>query len=402
MQKRKLGLNTRAVHSGEQPDPTTRALKPPIYATNSFAYKNLEDFFESAVQAYPQEPETEFTYFYTRTSNPTTVALEKKLASIIGCEGTLATSTGMGAITLAIFAHYQAKTKILIDDTLYRSTHHLMTDTLPKMGIKSDQLDFHELNALEKQLQAEGYSVLYFESPTNPTMRCYDIKAICDLAHEHGVNVVFDNTFATPVCQHPLELGVDLEIHSATKYLGGHGDAMGGIIAGKMEELSEIRRVFGETFGTTPSPFNSFLILRGLKTLGLRVQRQSENALKVAKFLEDHPKVPKVYYPGLASHPDYEVAKKQMNPFSGMLAFELADVNQVTELLNNRLKIVKLAMDVGDITSLIEFPSYQTHWDVDIEIKEHIGITDQLLRLSVGIEDVEDIIADLDQALSQI
>ncbi|MHA2295533.1 MAG: trans-sulfuration enzyme family protein [Candidatus Hodarchaeales archaeon] len=401
MKKDYNGLNSRAVHAGERVDKTTRALSTPIYATNTFAYANFQEFIDAGLQAYPEDPD-DFEFFYTRTSNPTTVTLEKKLAAIIGSEGSLVTSTGMAAITLGILAKYQSGTKILVSNTLYRSTHHLLEDTLPRLGIKSNYIDFRDLDELEKQFQSDEYSVAFFESPANPTMRCYDIKEICELAHHQDITVVFDNTFATPICQQPLVLGVDFDIHSATKYLNGHGDAMGGVIAGKMEELTQIRRVFGETFGPTPSPFNSFLILRGMKTLGLRVNKQCFNALEVAKYLEEHEKITKVYYPGLPSHPEHDIAKKQMSEFGGMLAFELEDVDYVTSFLNNRLKMIKLAMDVGYIGTLIEFPSYQTHFDVDYELKQKIGITDELLRLSVGIEDLNDIIADLDQALKQI
>ncbi|MFX0122421.1 MAG: trans-sulfuration enzyme family protein [Candidatus Hodarchaeota archaeon] len=393
------GLNTRGVHDGERPDPITRALKTPIYTSNTFSYPNMERFFEAAPDAYGPK---EFTYFYSRTANPTTTALELKLASIIRCKGVIATSSGMAAISFIILANYRAGTKILASDSVYRSTNQFTTDTLPKMGINCEYLDFRDLGALEKQLRNNNYSVVHFESPANPTMRCYDIKAICDLVHEYNsdTKVTFDNTFASPICQHPLELGVDFEVHSSSKYINGHGDALGGVIAcNDAEILSEFRRQFCETLGQTPSSLNSYLILRGLKTIGLRVNQQSINALKIAKYLEEHQKVTQVYYPGLPSHPQFEVAKKQMNPFGGMLSFELENEDKVRDFLTNKLKIIRLAMDLGDIQSLIEWPYIMTHYDLEYELKITTGITESLLRLSVGIEDIEDLLFDLEQAL---
>ncbi len=398
------GLNTRAVHGGERPDPTTRALKTPIYTSNTFSYPNMGKFFEAAANAYGINPE-EFTYFYSRTANPTTNALELKLASIIGCKGTIATSSGMAAISFIILANYKTGTKILASDSVYRSTNQFTTETLPKMGITCDYLDFRDLGELEKQLGSNTYSVVHFESPANPTMRCYDIKAICDLVHEYNLetSVTFDNTFASPICQHPLKLGVDFEVHSSSKFINGHGDALGGVIASNdMEILSEYRRQFCETLGQTPSSLNSYLILRGLKTIGLRVNQQSRNALEIARYLEEHQKVTQVYYPGLASHPQFEVVKKQMNPFGGMLSFELENEDKVRDFLANRVKIIRLAMDLGDIQSLIEWPYIMTHYDLESELKATTGITETLLRLSVGIEDVEDLLFDLEQALKHI
>ncbi|UCG02486.1 MAG: PLP-dependent transferase [Candidatus Heimdallarchaeota archaeon] len=398
------GINTRGVHGGEKVEPITKALKTPIYASNTFSYPNMEKFFEAASNAYGINPE-EITYFYSRTANPTSTALELKLATIIGCKGTLATSSGMAAITFIILANYKSGTKILASDSVYRSTNQFTTETLPKMGIACDYLDFRDLGALEKQLNKDTYSVVHFESPANPTMRCYDIKAICDLVHEYNseTKVTFDNTFASPVCQRPLELGVDFEVHSSSKFINGHGDALGGVIAcNDTEILSEFRRQFGETLGQTPSPLNSYLILRGLKTLGLRVNQQSKNALKIAKYLEEHQKVNRVYYPGLSSHPQYEVARKQMNPFGGMLSFELENAEKVRDFLADRLRIILLAMDLGDIQSLIEWPYIMTHYDLEYNLKITTGITESLLRLSVGIEDVEDLISDFEQGLKHI
>jgi methionine-gamma-lyase len=400
----KKNFNTLSVHRGSKPDPNTRALKIPIFSSNTFAYSNMEEFFTSAMHAYSPNLE-EFTYFYTRTANPTTNALEIKLASIIGCKATLTTASGMAAIAFGILANYKSGTKILASDSVYRSTNALITETLPTLGIKYDYLDFRDLSSVEKHLKNGNYSVIHFESPANPTLRCYDIKAVCDLVHEYNPEskVLFDNTFATPICQHPLDLGVDFEIHSISKYINGHGDALGGVIATKDSKiLSEFRRNFGETLGQIPSPFNSFLILRGLKTIGLRVEKQCNNAFRIARFLENHEKVTNVYYPGLSSHPEYEIAVKQMNPFGGMVAFELESEDKVRELLNDKLQIIRLAMDLGDIQSLIEWPYIMTHYDLDYDLKVATGVTERLLRLSVGIEDVEDIIEDLNQALNKI
>jgi len=400
----KKGLNTRGVHDGERFDSIIRALKTPIYVSNTFTHSSMEEFFSAAANAYGINPE-EFSYFYSRTANPTTTALELKLSSIIECKGVIATSSGMAAITFIILANYKPGTKILASDSVYRSTNQFTSETLPKMGINCDYLDFRDLGGLEKQLRENTYSVVHFESPANPTMRCYDIKAVCDLVREINpeTKVTFDNTFATPVCQHPLKLGVDFEVHSSSKYINGHGDALGGVIAcNDTEILSEFRRQFCETLGQTPSPFNSYLILRGLKTIGLRVNQQSQNALKIAEYLEEHKKVTRVFYPGLPSHPQYEVAKQQMNPFGGMLSFELKNEDKIRDFLANRLKIIRLAMDLGDIQSLIEWPYIMTHYDLEYELKITTGITETLLRLSVGIEDFEDLLFDIEQVLKQI
>jgi methionine-gamma-lyase len=398
------GLNTRAVHSGGKVDPITKALKIPIYSSNTYAYKSLEEFFASASNAYSHELD-EFTYYYTRTANPTTNALEQKITSIIGCKSALVTGTGMAAISLAIIASFRKNTKILVSDSLYRSTHQLTTEMLPRFNIKYDFTDFRDLSVLENLINKNDYSVVFFESPANPTLRCYDIKSISELVHSINADtsILFDNTFSSPVCSNPLKLGVDYELHSSSKYLSGHGDALGGVIASNhTEELSDFRREYGETLGQVSSPFNSYLTLRGLKTVGLRVNRQSKNALQVAKYLERHPKVKKVFYPGLTSHPEHEIAKKQMNPFGGMIAFELRSIDDVTSFLDNKLNLIKLAMDLGDIQSLIEFPFVMTHYDLEWDLKVQTGITEELIRLSVGIEEKDDIIEDLDQALNKI
>ena len=401
---KKKGLNTRTVHSGEKTDPLTKALKIPISTSNTFAYENMNEFLGAASSAYSFDL-TEFSYFYTRTANPTTNALEQKIASVIGCETVITTGTGMAAIAMALIANCKKNSRILVSDSMYRSTNQLTTEIMPKFGIEFDYIDFRNLETLESLLKRHNYSVVYFESPANPTMRCYDIKEISSLSHEYNPEtaILFDNTFATPVCQHPLDLGVDFEIHSISKYINGHGDALGGAICcNDQERMSNIRREYGETFGQVPSPFNSYLIMRGLKTLGLRVERQSENALKVAKYLSEHKKTKNVYYPGLDTHPQHSIAKHQMNPYGGMLAFELESIDHVSAFLNNKLKLAKLAMDLGDIQTLVEFPHIMTHYDLDDDLKAQTGITETLIRLSVGIEEPSDIINDLDQALETI
>lgn len=403
MDQKSKKINTKAVHSGSEPDPKTKAMKVPIFASNTYAYNSLNEFLQAGVNAYSIEPK-DFEYFYSRTANPTTNALEQKISEVIGSESAYVTSSGMAAISFSIMANFKPGTKILLSDSLYRSSHSLLTETLPNFGIPYEMHDFRDLSGLEKIISSDEFSVVHFESPANPTLRCFDIKEICKIIHGKNSEsiITFDNTFGTPVCQHPLELGVNFEIHSLSKYINGHGDALGGAVAGNAEDLSDFRRRIGETFGQIPSPFNSYLIMRGLKTIGLRVERQCSNAFKVAQFLEGHNKVKKVFYPGLSSHPEYAIAKKQMNPFGGMVAFELKSSEHVSTFLDDKLKLIRLAMDLGDIQSLIEFPAYQTHYDLDFEIKEKIGITDELLRLSVGIENVEDIINDLEQALLTI
>jgi methionine-gamma-lyase len=380
-------FNTKAVHSGESPDPATRAHRIPIYQTSTFVYETIDKLVSGK-------------YFYTRTSNPTIAALEEKVATLECGELAIATASGMAAISMAILSNLKKDDNILCSAIVYGGTHDLLAKTLPPIGFKTEFVDFTNLSEVDKAIKKLRPRVVYFESPTNPTLRVIDIEAVSKMVREAGAVSIFDNTFASPYLQQPLRLGVDILAASATKYLNGHGDTLGGIIVGKKPYILNTRFIWAENLGPTISPFNAWLILRGIRTLGPRMKTHCENAMKVAQFLEKHPKVKKVNYPGLASHPQHDLAKKQMKLFGAMLSFEVANSAAAQKVLNN-LKLCALGVSLGDTDSLVEWPAYMTHLNVSKQERLKVGVPDELIRLSVGLEDPEDIIADLDQALAK-
>ncbi len=387
MKEDENGFNTKAVHSGESPDPATRAHRIPIYQTSTFVYETIDKLVSGK-------------YFYTRTSNPTIAALEEKVATLECGELAIATASGMAAISMAILSNLKKDDNILCSSIVYGGTHDLLTKTLPPIGFKTEFVDFTNLSEVDKAIKKLRPRVVYFESPTNPTLRVIDIEAVSKMVREAGALSIFDNTFASPYLQQPLRLGVDILAASATKYLSGHGDTLGGIIVGKKSYILNTRFIWAENLGPTISPFNAWLILRGIRTLGPRMKMHCENALKVAQFLEKHPKVKKVNYPGLASHPQHDLAKKQMKLFGAMLSFEVANSAAAQKVLNN-LKLCALGVSLGDTDSLVEWPAYMTHLNVSKQERLKVGVPDELIRLSVGLEDPEDIITDLDQALAK-
>jgi methionine-gamma-lyase len=380
-------FNTKAVHSGESPDPATHAHRIPIYQTSTFVYETIDKLVSGK-------------YFYTRTGNPTIAALEEKVAALECGESAIATASGMAAISIAMMSNLKKDDNILCSAIVYGGTHDLLTKTLPPIGFKTEFVDFTNLSEVDKAIKKLRPRVVYFESPTNPTLRIIDIEAVSKMAREAGAVSIFDNTFASPYLQQPLRLGVDILAASATKYLSGHGDTLGGIIVGKKPYILNTRFIWAENLGPTISPFNAWLILRGIRTLGPRMKTHCENAVKVAQFLEKHPKVKKVNYPGLASHPQHDLAKKQMKLFGAMLSFEVANSAAAQKVLNN-LKLCALGVSLGDTDSLVEWPAYMTHLNVSKQERLKVGVPDELIRLSVGLEDPEDIIADLDQALAK-
>nr|MDO8100782.1 PLP-dependent aspartate aminotransferase family protein [Candidatus Njordarchaeota archaeon] len=380
-------FNTKAVHSGEAPDPTTHAHRVPIYQTSTFVYENPDQLVRGR-------------YFYTRTSNPTIDALEEKVAALEGGEAALATASGMAAISISILSNLKRDDTILCSAMVYGGTHDLLTKTLPPIGFKTQFVDFTDLNQVNKAMKELKPRIVYFESPTNPTLRVMDIEAISKMAREAGAVSIFDNTFASPYIQQPIKLGVDIVASSATKYLSGHGDTLAGVIIGKKPYILNTRFIWAENLGPTLSPFNAWLILRGTRTLGPRMEQHCGNAMKVALHLEKHPKVKKVNYPGLQSHPQHNLAKKQMKLFGGMLSFELADPATAQKMLSN-LKLCGLGVSLGDTDTLVEWPAYMSHLNVPKKERLKVGVPDELVRLSVGLEDAEDIIADLDQALAK-
>jgi methionine-gamma-lyase len=380
-------FDTKAVHSGESPDPATRAHRIPIYQTSTFVYETIDKLVSGK-------------YFYTRDGNPTIAALEEKVAALENGESAIATASGMAAISMAIMSNLKKDDSILCSSIVYGGTHDLLTKTLPPLGFKTEFVDFTNLSEVDKAIKNLKPRVVYFESPTNPTLRIIDIEAVSKMAHEAGAVSIFDNTFASPYLQQPLRLGVDILASSATKYLSGHGDTLGGIIVGKKPYILNTRFIWATNLGPTISPFNAWLLLRGIRTLGPRMKTHCENAMKVAQFLEKHPKVKKVNYPGLGSHPQHDLAKRQMKLFGAMLSFEVANSASAQKVLNN-LKLCALGVSLGDTDSLVEWPAYMTHLNVSKQERLKVGVPDELIRLSVGLEDPEDIIADLDQALAK-
>lgn len=387
---KKAGFSTRAIHAGEKTS-ETGAVITPIYQTAPFEFK-------SAAHAANVMAGKEKGYVYSRGLNPTTEVLEEKMANLEGAEAALAQATGMAAISAAVFTKIKASDHVIADEVIYGSTYDLFVD-LRKFGVEVSFIDTSDAGNVENAFHPNT-KLVFFETPANPTMKLTDIKAVSDIAHERGASVFVDNTFMTPYFQRPLSLGADVVLHSATKYLNGHGDTLGGVIAGSSDFIKSARHT-AKNIGGAASPFNSWLILRGMKTLTVRMERHNENAMAVAKFLQNHEKIKSVFYPGLPDFPGYDLAKKQMSGFGGMLAFMLEDANDVPVFLDS-LKMCTLAVSLGETSTLIQHPATMTHAVVPREDRLRYGIADELVRLSVGLEDAGDIISDLEQALDSI
>lgn len=386
------GFKTKAIHAGQKPCPATGAHVAPIYQTSTFVFDNVEQ----GVRRFSGEEEG---YVYSRTTNPTKTELEQKIAVLEGAEAAIATGSGMAAISTSLMYLLEEGDHLVAGKTLYGCTHNFIIKDLPKYGIEYTKIDTTDLKEIENAIKPNT-KVVYLETPANPTMQVSDIRRIAKIAHDHNAKLVVDNTFATPYLQRPYELGADLVVHSATKYIGGHGDVVAGIIAGSSENITNIRFTTFNNFGGAISPFDAWLLTRGLKTLPIRMRDHSYNALKVAEYLEQHSKIDKVHYPGLKSHPQHKIAVSQMDDFGGMLSFELKGGIEAGKTLMNNLKMISLGVSLGCIDSLIQHPASMTHAGVSPEDRKKAGITDGLVRFSVGIEDIEDIINDLEQALN--
>lgn len=394
MSVNKKGFNTRAIHMGTNPCKITGSHVTPIYQTSTFVFENVD-------QGAKRFAGEESGYVYTRLGNPSEREAEEKLASLEGGEDAIATASGMAAISTTLVSLLEAGDHIVAGDTLYGCTHSFISEIMPSYGIEVTMVDTSEIENIEDAMK-DNTKVVYIETPANPTLKIVDIKKSAEIAHKYDAKLVVDNTFMSPYLQRPLEHGADIVVHSATKYLGGHGDLIAGAIVGSEELIAEIRMPFLKDFGGVISPFNAWLMTRGMKTLGIRMERHSENAQKVAEFLEKHQAVEEVYYPGLSSHPQHELAKAQMDGFGGMMSFELKGGIEAGKTLMNSVKMISLAVSLGCVDTLIQHPASMTHSPVPKEDRLKAGITDGLVRLSVGIEDVEDIIEDLDQALAKI
>jgi len=384
--EKKLDFATRCIHAGQIPDPSTGALITPIYATSTYAQKS---------------PGVHQGFEYSRTQNPTRFAYERCIADLENGQAGFAFASGMAAINTLLELLNPGDHIIGMDD-LYGGTVRLFNQIKQRSSnLSFSYVDMTDLNNLIKQIKPET-KLLWMESPTNPLLKLVDIQQVVKIARQHKLITVLDNTFATPWIQQPLTLGCDLVVHSATKYLNGHSDMVGGIVVvGENAELIEKITYLQNAMGAIQGPFDSFLALRGLHTLALRMQRHCENALKIAQFLEQHNKIEKVFYPGLASHPQHELAKKQMhNRFGGIVSFVLQGDLEETQHFIERCHLFTLAESLGCVESLVDHPAIMTHAALPIETRERLGITDTLLRLSVGIEAVQDLIDDLEHGLT--
>lgn len=365
---------TKALHVGQEPDPRTGAVTPPIYMTSTYSRKEQDE------------------YAYARGRNPTREALQKNLAALENAKHALAFSSGMGAITTAMTL-LQKGDHVVVTDDCYGGVYRIFTRIMSAYGIETTFLDLRDLVDVEDAMRPNT-KMLWMESPTNPLMKVVDIRELAVIAKAHGAISVCDNTFATPALQEPLAMGVDLVVHSMTKYLGGHADVLGGALIMNRDDLHEKLRFSQNALGAVPSPFDAWLVLRGIKTLDVRIERHCDNAEALASFLKDHRAVSKVHYPGLPEDPGHALAKKQMRRYGGMLSFELRDATGVVDRLK-RAQVVLVAESLGGVESLIEHPASMTHASVPKEQREKQGITDGLVRFSVGLEDVEDLQEDL-------
>lgn len=392
MRQDQAGFATRAIHAGYDPAEAQGALTPPLHLTSTFA-------FESAEAGGEMFAGTREGYFYSRISNPTTDLLERRLASLEGAEAAVATASGMGAITATLWSFLKAGDEVITDQTLYGCTFAFLRDGLTRFGVTVRQVDMTEPDALAAVI-SEKTRIVYFETPANPNMRLVDIAAIADIARAAGAKVVVDNTYATPVITRPIALGADIVVHSATKYLGGHGDLVGGVAVGGTQDMARVRLCgVKDMTGAVMSPFTAFLVLRGLKTLSLRMARHAASAETVARWLDAHPAVERVFYPGLPSFAQRALAERQMALGGGMIAFELKGGHQAGVSMMNRLALIRRAVSLGDAETLIQHPASMTHSPYTPEERAAAGIGEGLVRLSVGLEEVADILRDLEAAL---
>uniref|UniRef100_UPI00083121C8 methionine gamma-lyase n=1 Tax=Abyssisolibacter fermentans TaxID=1766203 RepID=UPI00083121C8 len=386
----------KAIHGGHVGDKQFGALATPVYRTSTFV-------FESAEQGGKRFALEEPGYIYSRLGNPTNTEVEEKVAILEGAEAAVSTASGIGAISSSLWAALKAGDHVVASDTLYGCTFALLNHGLTRFGVEVTFVDVANLEEVKNAMKPNT-RVVYLETPANPTLKITDIEAVAKIAHENENCLVFvDNTFCTPYIQQPLKHGADVVLHSATKYLNGHGDVVAGFAAGKLDFINQVR-LFGvkDMTGSVLGPDDAYLILRGMKTLELRMEKHCANAIKVAEFLEAHPAVDKVYYPGLKSFEYYDIAKKQMKLPGAMIAFELKGGVEEGRVVMNNVHLAILAVSLGDAETLIQHPASMTHSPYTAEERAAAGISDGLVRLSVGLEDADDIIADMKQALDLI
>lgn len=379
----KLGFGTKAIHAGQEPDPTTGAIMTPIYQTSTY---------------WQESPGKHKGYAYARGKNPTRTALEKCLAELEGAKHALCFSSGMGAID-AVMKLLRPGDEVITGDDLYGGSYRMFTKVFAPFGIKFHFIDMKDVNVIKKHINANT-KMIWLETPTNPTMQIIDIEACAKIAKENKLICAVDNTFASPYLQNPLALGADIVMHSATKYLGGHSDVIMGALCLSDDNLYTQLAFIHNSCGATPGPMDSFLVLRGLKTLHIRMERHCFNGRKIAEFLKTHPKIDKLYWPGFPDSQNHDIAKKQMKDFGGMISFSLKGNKQEDAFkIASSMKVFSLAESLGGVESLINHPATMTHASIPKEERDKAGVVESLLRLSVGIEDIDDLIGDLKTAL---
>jgi len=377
-------FSTRCIHAGQQPDPSTGAIITPIFQTSTYVQDALGEHKG---------------YEYARTQNPTRAAVEANIAAIEGGKGALAFASGMAAIA-AVASFLASGDHVVVTDNTYGGTYRYFERILRKYGLDFTYVDTSNLDAIAGAFKTTT-KLLFVETPTNPVLALTDLAAAAEMAHGRGAKLVVDNTFASPAVQRPIEFGADLVLHSTTKYLNGHSDSIGGVVVATADADLDWLKFYQNSAGAILSPFDSWLVLRGTKTLAVRMTQHNANGVALAQFLAAHRKVQKVYFPGLPDHPQHELARRQMNGFGGMLSFDLGSLEAARRLLN-QVKLMALAESLGGVETLISHPATMTHASVPIERRQAIGITDGLVRISAGIEDIDDLTEDLSQALDAV
>ena len=379
-------IATRAIHAGQEPDPTTGAVVTPIFATSTFKQDGVLGLRGG--------------HDYSRSINPTRTSFDEQLAAVEGGKYALSFSSGLAAIDVLLRSTIKPGDNILLGNDVYGGTYRLLSKVFVPWGVGLDVVNITDLKAVETALASKHYQYVWVETPSNPLLNITDIAATAEVAHKYGTKVAVDNTFASPALQHPLADGADVVVYSTTKYIGGHGDLLGGaVISNDTEFLRQCRLGTLMHFGAVMAPFTAFLVCRGMKTLGVRMRQHNENALKIARWLEADPRIETVRYPFLESNPQYDIAKKQMRGGGGMTSFDVKGGLEAGKKFINSLKLCTLAVSLGDTETLVEQAAAMTHTMIPKEIREAAGITDGMIRMSVGLEDPDDIIADLKQAL---
>jgi cystathionine beta-lyase/cystathionine gamma-synthase len=379
-----VGFSTDCIHAGQEPEPQTGAVTIPIYQTSTYVQPELG---------------RHKGYEYARTQNPTRAALEANLAALERGKHGHCFASGMSAID-AVFRLLKSGDHVVTGENMYGGSYRLFSKVLEKFGLQFTYVDTSNVDAVREAMR-ENTKVVYLETPTNPMMTITDLAACAEVAHSKGALVVVDNTFCSPFLQRPIELGADIVLHSTTKFLNGHSDSVGGVVVSNSDEIAQQIGFLQNAVGAILSPFDSWLVLRGTKTLAVRMKRHEENGVAMASYLANHAKVKKVYYPGLPDHPQHDLAKRQMNGFGSMISFELGSFENAKKFLD-RVRLCSLAESLGGVETLISHPVSMTHGSVPEEMRQRLGITPGLVRISVGIEDIEDLIADLENAFDGV